>query len=309
MSHPPLARVLCPLCESASSRPERVVGGFALERCNNCHFVFANPQYRPEALQGLYEEKEAAHHIALYEKIMTPAVIADFDRILSQLAAIAPRRGRLLDFGCASGHFVERALSRGWEAHGLDLSPWVQDAAAARGLSNVRQGTLADKHFPDGYFDVVHSSQVFEHLPGPKNELREVRRILRSGGLFYANVPNYRCLSIVLGRDDFELNTPPQHVNYFTPRTLRTLCETVGFRVLRTRTFGGLKWENLLGRPIVSEIANAYRTSAGPQEGPPPKLQSVNASRVKRLAFPLVDLVFYRIAQVGMGVEVFALKP
>jgi 2-polyprenyl-3-methyl-5-hydroxy-6-metoxy-1,4-benzoquinol methylase len=309
VSQATLVRVPCPLCHGTRSRYERLLRQFTLERCLACGFVFMNPQYPLESLRDLYEQKETSRHIALYERIMTPAIGKELDRVLGQLAAHGSAGGRLLDFGCSAGYFVERAAAAGWEAHGLDLSLWVAEAGATRGVSNIHVGYLAEQNFDDDSFDVLYSSQVLEHLPQPKKELQELHRVLKPGGLFYANVPNYRCLSIVLGRDDFELNTPPQHVNYFTPATLRRLFEESGFEVLRTNTYGGLKWENLLGRPIVSDVANAYRAEKlDSAQASALAYQAANPSAAKRLAMPFVNVVLYKLAKVGMGLEIIARK-
>ena len=73
------------------------------------------------------------------------------------------------------------------------------------------------------------------------------------------DVPNYRSLSIVCGVDDFELNMPPQHINYFSAESLYKLVSSSQFMDIDMRTSGGLKWENFLGRSIRSDIAAAYR--------------------------------------------------
>jgi SAM-dependent methyltransferase len=311
LKQPVLVRVPCPICGDSGAAYERTVRGFDLERCRKCGMVFANPQYSEEGLLDLYQSRKLSDDglIELYAQLTTSTVLADIDRVLGELEATLPGRGRILDFGCGAGYFLERALKRGWDAYGVDFGSWIYKAAAARSVANVYVGPLQDHKFPDGFFDVICANQVLEHLSSPKADLGEIRRTIRSGGLFYCNVPNYHCLSILLGRDDFELNEPPQHVNYFTPKSLRTLLETCRFKVLRTSTYGGLKWENLIGRPITSDIANAYRCEA------PAALSSAvdwkpNGSAqnplIKRLLFPAVKFLLYRLAQVGMCVEVFA---
>ena len=304
-----LVRVECPLCHSARGAYERTVRGFALEKCLDCGMVFVNPQYRREELERLYQyEEDADKLIDLYARSITPTVVKDLDWLLDKIEKCLPGKGRLLDVGCGPGYFVERAAQRGWDAYGVDFGSWVKKAAAARSVANIFIGSVKEQNFPDGFFDVVSASQVFEHLPAPTKDLEGIRQIIRSGGIFYANVPNYRCLSILLGRDDFELNDPPQHINYFTPASLRTLVERTGFQVLQTSTYGGVKWENLIGRPIRSEIADAYR--AGGPEAAGRKKSSysvpVQVSDVKRLVFPAVKTVLYEWAKVGMCVEVFA---
>jgi SAM-dependent methyltransferase len=253
-----LIRVSCPICDSASSRFERTVAGFSLERCQRCGFVYANPQYTPAALTDIYAHIATAGTIELYSCTASPTLIRGYHKKLEMIEKRQPK-GRLLDFACGAGYFLEQALARGWDAHGVDLGEWTRVAAEARGVRNLHVGRLQDLQFPDGYFDVIHAAQVLEHLQRPREDLAEIHRILRPGGLLYIDVPNYRTLPTILGKDDFMLNEPPQHVNYFTPRSLRTLLDSSGFRSALITTEGGLKWENLLGRPTKGDLADVVR--------------------------------------------------
>jgi SAM-dependent methyltransferase len=303
-------RVACPVCGERRGRPERTLNGYALVRCRACGLVYVNPQPTAEELHAAYADRDADDLLKLYAQAMTPARAAELDAILAKLERLLPTKGKLLDFGCGAGYLVERALRCGWDAHGLEAGKWAKPAAEARGVATVHVGSLGDGPFPAGSFEVVTAKQVLEHVPDLKAELSQIREALRPGGLFYADVPNYRCLSIVLGRDDFELNTPPQHLNYFTPKTLTRLLKACGFDVLDVETFGGLKWENLIGRRIDSPVAKAYRehdaaVAAGKVPtytvtAPPP------GRGVKRWVMPLVRSVLYRRAKVGMTLAVTA---
>ena len=299
-------RVPCPGCGGSSATYERMVAGYRLERCTACDLVFVNPRPSQETLSRIYREKSPQKQAEFYAKTVSAAQLAEYDRILAELTELLPGRGRLLDVGCAGGYFMQRAAQAGFEAHGIDLAPWVEAIAMQRNVPNVRAGRLTEVGFPDSSFDVVHASQVFEHIPQPGEELTEIRRILRPGGLLYINVPNYQCLSIVLGRDDFELNTPPEHVAYFTPRTLSRLVSTAGFGVVRTASYGGLKWENLLGRPIRSEIAEAVRSGEAMQAAPARSEGLPAAPRKPSTAGRIARTLFYKRLQVGMTLEMFA---
>ena len=298
-------RVPCPCCGASHTAFERTVAAYRLERCSACGLVFVNPRPTTQDLTDLYVAKTPESQADFYARTVSPAQIAEYQRILADLAELLPGRGRMLDLGCAAGYFMQQSTRAGFEAHGIDLAPWVEQIANERGVRNIRSGRLCDAGFADASFDIVHSSQVFEHLPHPVSELREIHRILRPGGLLYVNVPNYQCLSIVLGRDDFELNTPPEHVAYFTPRTIARLLSTSGFDVLRTASYGGLKWENLLGRPIRSEIAEAVRE----KRSEPATVSSSPAwagGRPPSLAGRMARAFLYRRLQVGMTLEAFA---
>jgi SAM-dependent methyltransferase len=276
--------------------------------------VYANPQVPAGSLVAGYEDRgDAKGLIAFYERVTTPVRVAEYHRNLEDVEEALPGRGRLLDFGCGPGYFVKCAVDRGWEAHGVEVGAWAEAAAARLGLKYFHRGLLADQHFPDGFFDAVCANQVLEHLPAPRNDLAEIHRILRPGGIFYANVPNYRTLPILMGCDDFELNFPMAHLNYFTPSTLADLLRRCGFRVVRTVSSGGLKWENLVGRRTMSEEARAHRGEPTSKDvhgtpAPPGSGGSRPSPLLKRMVLPFVKLFFYRWAQVGMSLEVMTRK-
>lgn len=294
--------VACPLCGGQEHRHERTIRGFSLVRCRDCDLVFVNPQLDAAEVARIYEDKKDPNEvIEIYTRLATPGVIGEYDRKLEQIETLRGSKGRILDFACAAAYFVERAAARGWDAHGVDIGSWVGLAAERRGIRNVHIGQLSELSFPESYFDVIYAAQVFEHLQAPVAILAELRRILRPDGLLYVDVPNYRTIPIMLGRDDFFLNSPPQHINFFTPRTLELLLKSGGFHIEFLSTEGGLKWENLIGRPIASDIADAYRARTADNRSVPRTYRWSAAASLKSVLRPLVAGLFYRSAKVGIN--------
>ncbi|KAK3356756.1 S-adenosyl-L-methionine-dependent methyltransferase [Lasiosphaeria hispida] len=98
----------------------------------------------------------------------------------------------VLDVGCGPGTISAdlAALVPTGRLTCLEISESALAAArqtcADRGLSNVGfvAGDVTTRlPFPDGVFDIVHAHQVIVHLAQPVAALREMRRVLRPGGL------------------------------------------------------------------------------------------------------------------------------
>ena len=98
---------------------------------------------------------------------------------------------RLLDCGCGPGNItvdLAKLVAPG-EVVGVDLSEADlasgRDLALTRGVANVRfeQANLYWLPFADGAFDVAFAHSVLEHLGDPLAALKEMRRVLRSGGM------------------------------------------------------------------------------------------------------------------------------
>ena len=303
----------CPLCGGSRHCHWRILNGFQTDRCLDCGLLFVHPRPVEDALNKHYRDLDGDALTGFYQRMATPNVLAGYDRKLEWIEGLLPGRGRLLEFGCGAAYLMERAVHRGWQADGVDLGAWTERAARARGVSNVHVGRLADLSFPDGYFDVVYAAQVLEHLHAPLNELTELRRILRPGGVLYVDVPNNRTLPIMLGVDDFELNMPPGHLNYFTPRTIRLLLQRGGFDLETVGSEGGLKWENLIGRRIRSEIADAARAAnlnaAHDNDSHPSRAPSKQRASLKRWIMPLVKRPLYAWAKLGISLYAVARRP
>jgi len=76
---------------------------------------------------------------------------------------------------------------------------------------------------------------VIEHLEAPDQVLRTVHRHTRPGALLVITTGDFGSLTARLFGRRWRLMTPPQHLWFFTERSLARLLEERGFRVLRTR--------------------------------------------------------------------------
>lgn len=87
--------------------------------------------------------------------------------------------------------------------------------------------------FPDRTFDIVIAKEVIEHLQRPQECLREVRRVLKDGGLFILSSPNRDSLHLrvnrKLGRDDFVCSG--DHLQEFTYSEMTALLVEHGFGI------------------------------------------------------------------------------
>ena len=101
--------------------------------------------------------------------------------------------GRVLDIGCGHGVLLERlqGARRPHRAYGCDLSSAMCSRAASRNPGTaIVQAEAEELPFADDSFHHVFMVEVLEHVPEPGRALREVKRILRAGGMFLVAVPN-----------------------------------------------------------------------------------------------------------------------
>ncbi|MEW5737755.1 MAG: class I SAM-dependent methyltransferase [Myxococcota bacterium] len=137
---------------------------------------------------------------------------ADFLALMAQRWSLQGV-SRLLDVGCGVGHWGRLLLphcAAGATLTGVDREPaWVKEATARgersgpAGRVRYVEGTAQALPFPDASFDFVTCQTVLLHVPDPVAVLREMKRVVRPGGLVAVAEPVNQASSLVLGSTRF----------------------------------------------------------------------------------------------------------
>lgn len=232
-----------------------VPGRFALVRCGACGLVRTDPlpedlaahypggdyySFRPPRPPGARVRERVRCAYGVEEPASQAGRLLGRigrDRLTPGLPPGPP--GEILDVGCGSGEFLLALREARWRPHGIETSERAVDAAHEAGLDDVRAGDLLDARFPTGRFDAVRFWHSLEHMPSPRAQLAEARRVLRSGGSLTIGVPNFASLLSRRARERWYYLDVPRHLWHFEPRTLTRLVERCGFRVTRVRSLSG----------------------------------------------------------------------
>jgi SAM-dependent methyltransferase len=117
----------------------------------------------------------------------------DHALVIAEALRVAPTACRLLDIGCGTGVFLERAVAAGIDGHGIDAASEMIDVARQRLGERVRLQRMQEMS-DENLYDVVCSLSWTVHYAGTASELddilRRCRRGLRPGGLLVLQVAN-----------------------------------------------------------------------------------------------------------------------
>lgn len=201
--------------------------------CGDCGLVFTIDA--PDDSGGRYGEEwfiqEYLPSFGINPNDPSTAHLAPrFDDDIS-LIELYTKRGSLLDVGAGAGLFLERARARGWEVAGVEPAPF--GVSFARRFLNIElfQGPLSDSPFEEESFDAIVLQDVIEHVPSPKEVLKKVYRLLKTGGVVMITTPNYQSISRALYRSNWSLISPGEHLSLFRPKTLRKALDKSGLTV------------------------------------------------------------------------------
>lgn len=121
----------------------------------------------------------------------------------------------------------------------LSLADDLKTHPKVTAIEGALPGVLSE--LPAGSLDVILCMAVLEHLWEPELTLREMRRLLRPGGVCAINVPSWAGKP-VLEVLAFKLGWSPaeemeDHKMYYNPRDLWPLLVRAGFRPSHIRVF------------------------------------------------------------------------
>jgi len=122
-----------------------------------------------------------------------PENIAKVRAAIQSVVEQVPQNGtrRLLDLGCGTGFMIDLVHDLVDEVVGIDVTPAMM--AQVANYPNVTLYRSAAEHMPfaGAIFDVVSAYSFLDHLDDYRPVLAEASRVLKPGGIFYADLnPN-----------------------------------------------------------------------------------------------------------------------
>jgi len=194
--------------------------------CKTCGLVYINPQIDSTELQKLYSDNYAGTRpSSVPDEELLRRKEAGTEWILGWLderVSLYDKPGKVLDIGCGMGSLLGGFRKRGWDAYGVEPTPYYSKFAREKYGAEVITGFFEDVSLPGFYFDMVTLSHSFEHFPDPTETLTRIRSLLKDEGLIYVGVPN------IFKLGHFKCFQAPHLYNY-SANTLGLILRKTGF--------------------------------------------------------------------------------
>lgn len=156
---------------------------------------------------------------------------------LKTLLAYQLPPSRVLELGSAHGGFVALMRWAGYDATGLEMSPWVVDFAKQTFDIPMLLGQLEDQHIAAASLDAIVLYDILEHLDNPLGTMRRCTELLKPDGLIIIQTPSYpentTYVQLVERQDPFLAHIDKkanQHLYLFSQHAAQLFCEQLGMR-------------------------------------------------------------------------------
>jgi SAM-dependent methyltransferase len=190
--------------------------------------------YYGEAYYNGEQEYGYADYLGCREKRM-----AHYRSVLPTLRRyLRTGTARILDVGCAAGFFLEVAEEAGYQAQGVELSPYISQYAREQFGLEVITGTIEAVNLPKASFDLITMWDVIEHLSDPRSALVRAHELLAPGAHIVISTGDISGATARIYGSRWSLLAPPGHLFYFSRKTLFAMLRQTGFEPLDWQSDG-----------------------------------------------------------------------
>lgn len=209
---------------------------FAITQCTHCSLLLTNPRPDEASLGRYYESPAYISHSdtqqGLINRVYKVARTFTLRQKVTLLGREAPRRGRLLDYGCGTGYFLHAAKEAGWQVSGFEPSDSARRLAEQNVGQPIAHGPLSQ--FEPGSFDAITLWHVLEHVFDLNQTLEHLVRLLRPDGVIIIAVPNADSPDAQYYREQWAAYDVPRHLYHFTNKTISQLLQKHHLQLRRT---------------------------------------------------------------------------
>jgi SAM-dependent methyltransferase len=223
----------CPICESPQHAWVAAKNGYDIHRCAACSGMFIHPFPSEEEISEFYQNYHKSKQYK--DKIKSKT-----RRARARIASLG-RRGDLafLDVGCNLGFATEAGRSLGFRALGIYIdADAIRRAQQTFPSAQFRAAAIAELAAEGAKFDVIYCSEVIEHLTDPCGFLESIRAVMADGAVVFLTTPDVGHFSLPRKLEKLVAWTtfrPPEHLIYFTRRSLGEVFRRAGFSSVKFR--------------------------------------------------------------------------
>jgi hypothetical protein len=239
--------VNCPACDEPGEFAFRK-SGFDYEQCPSCLTLFVSPRPEKKAFDLYYEDSPStkfwattfykATEEARREKIWKPKSRLIKEKIEGRLKPESP----IVDIGGGYGVFSEE-MGKIWVGPIRVVEPSVHLSAVCRekGLDVLEcfLENLQPAQLPTGQKCFV-SFELVEHLQNPLQFFQTISDLMNENDLFVFTTLSGLGVDIQTLWEDSKSVSPPHHLNFFNPNSIKTLLARVGLSTIEVSTPGKL---------------------------------------------------------------------
>lgn len=222
------SEIICPICNSKSTKIFKTINDIDCYECINCEHLFTPVS---KLMQGVCErydniQSESDNFISTY---------GDRNKLLLKLflQEVPPKinnKYNMLDFGAGNAHIsriFKKVLGENVDITCVEANPHCVDIYPKFGLNYVDSLENLDPNF-----DIIYLVEVIEHIEDPVSLLKKLGLLLNSDGKIFISTP----LGSKYNRNSVAFQTK-SHLHFFNEKSLNLAMELSGLEPIKYRYY------------------------------------------------------------------------
>ena len=197
---------------------------FNIVQCKDCGFLFTNPRPPQKELGRYYESDEYISHTNKGNSLInTGYKIARRFTLDSKLRLIQKHSppGRILDYGCGTGAFLQHCQKNQWQVQGVEPNEQAREIA-----NDVTKNNVTDSvDNLNEQYDAITLWHVLEHISKLNETIEQLKKLLKQQGSMFIAVPNPASMDAREFEQYWAAYDVPRHLYHFTQKSMTQLME------------------------------------------------------------------------------------
>lgn len=165
----------------------------------------------------------------------------------------------LLDIGCGTGDFLEKALKDNWTSIGIEPDEQARKIANSKTNNAVYETAHLNK-LQANSFDVITLWHVLEHLPNLEMHTAVFKSLLKPNGTLVIAVPNFKSFDAEYYKTFWAAYDVPRHLWHFSRTAIEGLFKTKSLKLMKTLPMKfDAYYVSLLSEKYKSGIMNPFK--------------------------------------------------
>ncbi|MEL7146540.1 MAG: class I SAM-dependent methyltransferase [Bacteroidota bacterium] len=208
---------------------------FAIVQCDKCELLYTNPRPEETNLSKYYQSTDYISHankgtnlINILYKMARLYTVRNKYQIISEYQP----KGKVLDYGCGTGHLLNYFKNKGWQTTGVEPDDTARNIAESENQLTVYPDI---QKIPKGeQYDVIMLWHVMEHIADLKKVARKLTRHLTDNGTMIIAVPNHESFDATYYKENWAGYDIPRHLYHFNQLNIKELFKKMKVNLVKT---------------------------------------------------------------------------
>lgn len=196
---------------------------FTILECASCHLLITSPRPDSASIGRYYQSENYISHTNSSKNLIDKVykTVRSFTlRWKLNLIKSHKQTGKILDYGCGTGEFLNSCKTACWECNGVEPSKTAREKAEE--LTNLKLYESLE-HLPNIKFDVITLWHVLEHVENLNEKVSELKSYLAQDGIIFIAVPNHESLDAKIYNSHWAGYDVPRHLWHFSKTNMQQL--------------------------------------------------------------------------------------